>query len=446
VTDARLEWTNWAGDQKCSPAAIVRPGSLDEVIAAVTDARARDLTVRVAGAGHSFIDTVLTSGMLLSLERMNHVLEIDRDSGLVRVEAGISMRTLSARLDDEGLALPNLGDIDVQSLAGATATGTHGTGLRLQNMSAGIVSMELVRADGSVIEVSENDDADAWCAARVSIGALGIITTITLKTVPAFTLHAVDRPQPLIDVLENIDELAESNDHFEFYNFPYSDIALTRVNNRVEGPPQPRTLTKAWIDDVLIVNHLLALVCRTGRRLPWAIPRLNRLAPRLAGTSERVDRSYLIFSSRRDVRFTEMEYALPRAHAGRAVRAVRAIIEGNSFSVPLPLEVRFVAADDAYLSPAYGRETCYLAVHMFEGMEWNRFFRSVEAAMVELGGRPHWGKRHFLDAFSLSTMYPEWERFAAVRARLDPLGGFANAYVERVLGLRDDSIGRSLSF
>jgi L-gulonolactone oxidase len=372
--------------------------------------------------------------MLLSLDRMNKVLEIDRDAGMVRVEAGISLRTLSERLDDEGLALPNLGDIDVQSLAGAIATGTHGTGLRLQSMAAGIASMQLALADGSVIEVGENDDADVLRAASVSIGALGVITAVTLKTVPAFTLHAVDRPQPLFEVLENLDELAETNDHFEFYNFPYSDIALTRVNNRVDDPPRPRSRAKAWIDDVLIVNHLLALVCRTGRRFPRTITRLNRLAPRVAGTSERVDRSYLIFSSRRDVRFTEMEYALPRAQATRAVSAVREIVERNGFSVPLPMEVRFVAADEAWLSPAHDRETCYIAVHMFEGMEWGGFFRSVEAAMTDLGGRPHWGKRHFQDAASLSKMYPEWARFASVRARLDPEGRFTNAYVERVLG------------
>ena len=434
MRSTQVEWTNWAGDQTCNPAAIVRPASVEEVVDAMKQASERELTVRVAGAGHSFSDTVLTNGMLLSLEQMNRVLEIDRDSGLVRAEAGITLRELSERLDKEGLALPNLGDIDVQSLAGATATATHGTGIRLPNMSAGIVSMELALADGSIIEVNEKDDADAWRAARVSIGALGVITAMTLRTVPAFNLHAIDRPRPLLEVLENLDELTESNDHFEFYNFPYSDIALTRANNRVDGPPEPRSRSKAWIDDVLVVNHLLALVCRAGCRLPRMIPSLNRLAPRLAGTSERVDRSYRIFSSRRDVRFTEMEYALPRASAVSAVRAVREIVERNEFSVSLPLEVRFVAADDAFLSPAYGRETCYLAVHMFEGMAWDEYFKSVESALIALGGRPHWGKRHLRDAASLAPVYPEWNSFASVRARLDPQGRFTNSYVRLVLG------------
>ena len=164
------------------------------------------------------------------------------------------------------------------------------------------------------------------------------------------------------------------------------------------------------------------------------IPRLNRLASRLALPSERLDRSYLIFASRRDVRFTEMEYALPRAHAAAAVRAVRSIVDRNRFSVPLPMEGRFVSSDDAWLSPAFGRETCYIAVHMFEGMEWAGYFEAVEEAMSGFGGRPHWGKRHGQVAAGLSTLYPEWERFASVRHRLDPRGRFTNSYVERVLG------------
>ena len=397
-------------------------------------ARERDLVVRVAGAGHSFSEAVLTDGMLLSLDRMDRVLDIDGSAGMVRVQGGITLRALNERLQQEGLALPNLGDIDVQSLAGAVATATHGTGARLPNLSAGVVSLELALADGTTIEVNERDDADAWRAARVSIGALGVITALTLRTVPAFTLHAIDRPQPLGEVLDTLEELTDSNDHFEFYNFPHSGVALTRSNNRVDVPAQPRSRSREWFDDVFVVNHLLSLVCRTGRRLPGTIPRLNRLASRLAGTSERIDRSYLIFASRRDVRFTEMEYALPRENAAAGVRAVRELVERHRFSVPLPMEVRFVAADDALLSPAQGRASAYIAVHMFEGMDYQGYFRAVEEAMVSLGGRPHWGKRHWLEAGDLSELYPGWTQFASVRSRFDPGGRFTNAYVERVLG------------
>ncbi len=358
---------------------------------ALAHAGARDWTVRVAGAGHSFSEAVPTDGMLLSLARMNRILDVDPSSGLVRVEAGITLNGLSEALAEHGLALENLGDVDVQSLAGATSTATHGTGVRLPNLSASIHSIELVLASGERIEVDASDDPATLRAARVSLGALGVVTAMTLQAVPAFTLQAVDEPRPLLEVLAGLDELADSNDHFEFYTFPHSSLALTRTNNRVDAEPRPRTRARAWVGDVLLVNHAFGFLCRTGRRWPSMIPRLNRLAARAAGSSRRVDRSYRIFASPRRVRFTEMEYAIPRKHASEAVTEVRNLVEERGFDVPFPMEVRFVASDDAFLSPSFGRETCYLAVHMFEGMEWEPYFRAVEDVMDGFDGRPHWG-------------------------------------------------------
>jgi len=427
-------WRNWAGDQACSPAAVARPGSAAEVVEALDRAAGARYKVRVAGAGHSFSEAVLTDGMLISLERMKRVLDVDRDSGLVRVQAGIALRELNHALDAHGLAVENLGDIDAQSLAGATATATHGTGSRLRNLSASLVSVQLALADGSVTEVSEHDDPEAWRAARVSVGALGVITEATLQAVPAFTLEGVDAPMPLDDVLDRLDELADGSDHFELYNFPHSGLALTRTNRRVDVAPRARTRAREWAEDVLLRNHVFELACRVGRARPSLIPRVNRTVSRAAGYSRRVDRSHEIFASPRLVRFTEMEYAIPRAHAAAAVRAVRRAIEDRGLAVPFPLELRFVAGDDALLSPAAGRETAYLAVHMFGGMPWEPYFRAVEQIMDGLDGRPHWGKRHFQTAETLAPRYPEWGRFAAVRSRLDPSGRFSNRYVDRVLG------------
>ncbi len=427
-------WSNWAGDQTCRPAAVERPASRSELAAAIERAAGAGRTVRVAGAGHSFTDAVLTDGTLLTLERMNRVLDVDSKSGLVRVEAGITLGALSDVLYEHGLALENLGDIDVQSIAGATATATHGTGVGLRNLSAGLQSIELTLADGSALEVDESSDADAWRAARVSLGALGVVSAVTLQAVPAFTLEAVDAAAPLEETLELIDELADGNDHFEFFTFPHSPLALTRTNNRVDTPPQPRSRAGEWVSDILLRNHTFQAACVVGRARPSLIPRINRLVSRASGTTRRVDRSYRIFASPRRVRFTEMEYAIPRANAAQAVRAVRELVVQRGFHVPFPLEVRFVAADDAFLSPAAGRATCYLAVHMFRGMEWEPYFRATEEIMNGFGGRPHWGKRHFQTAQTLRARYPEWDRFAAVRARLDPGGRFSNAYVERVLG------------
>lgn len=426
-------WRNWAGDQACAPVAIEHPAGVEEVAAAVKRAGERDQTVRVAGAGHSFTDAVLTDGLLLSLERMDRVLDIDTNSGLVRVEAGITLHKLNEVLAANGLALPNLGDIDVQSIAGATATGTHGTGIRLPNLSAGLHSIELVLADGSRLEVGEETDPETWRAARISIGALGVVTAVTVRSVPTFILRGIDRPRPIEEVLEELDDLADSNDHFEFFTFPHSPLALTRTNNRVEEPARPRSKVGAWINDILVTNYAYGAFCRVGRRFPSTIPSLNRTVSRLAGKTVRVDRSDRIFASPRLVRFTEMEYAIPRARAPEAIRAVRRLVEERGFRVSFPLEVRFVAPDDAFLSPANGRETCYVAVHIYKGMQWAPYFRAVEEIMDALEGRPHWGKRHFQTSETLRPRYPDWDRFSRVRARLDPEGRFANDYVRRVL-------------
>ena len=310
-------WLNWTGDQICHPASVVAPTTADEVATAIAHAGERDWNVRVAGGGHSFSDAVPTDGVLLSLDRMDRVLDVDYSSGLVRVEAGIMLHALNEALAEQGLALENVGDIDVQSLAGAIATGTHGTGARLPNLSAGIHSLELVTASGEQIEVNASEDPDAWRAARLSLGALGVVTAMTLQAVPAFTLHAVDKPRPLDGVLARLNELADSNDHFEFYTFPHSTLALTRTNNRVNDAPRPRSRMSEWVNDTLLVNHAFGLVCRTGRRWPSMIPKLNRFAARAAGSSERVDRSDRIFASPRRVRFTEIEYAIPREYEPR---------------------------------------------------------------------------------------------------------------------------------
>ncbi|HEY4450446.1 MAG TPA: D-arabinono-1,4-lactone oxidase [Solirubrobacteraceae bacterium] len=427
-------WRNWAGDEACTPAAIAHPASSEELTVAIEGAAQAGLRVRVAGAGHSFSDIACTDGLLLKLDRMAEVIDVERSSGLVRVQGGITIRALNRRLSAHGLALENLGDIDAQSIAGAIATATHGTGARLGNIPSQVRALTLMLADGSVLECSAERDRELFRAARVGLGALGVITEVTLQCVPAFTLRGVDAPASLARTLERFEELALGNDHFEFYAFPHADTALTRTNNRTDETPRPRSRASAHLNDVLLTNHAFGLVCRLGRRRPQRIPQLNRLVTRVAARSERLESSAAIFASPRLVRFTEMEYALAREHTPQAVTRVLEMIPRRGFAVPFPIEVRTVAGDDALLSPSGARASGYVAVHMFEGMAWEPYFRAVEEIMLELGGRPHWGKRHFQSAADLRPRYPEWDRFQAIRARLDPDGRFANAWTERVLG------------
>ncbi len=429
-----VQWRNWCGDEHCHPAAIVHPGSIEEIAATLERAVREGQRVRVAGAGHSFSDIACSDGLLIVLDCFQRVLDLDRQSGLVRVQAGITIAQLNAHLAAHGLAMENLGDIDAQSIAGAISTATHGTGALLRNIPSQVVELTLVLADGSTLVCSEDRDPELLRAARVGLGALGVVAEVTLGCVPAFTLCGIDAPAPLQETIERFDELTRANEHFEFYVFPHATTALTRTNNRTEESPRPRGRVAEYTNDVLLTNRTFEMFCRIGQRLPSHIPEINRIVTRLAGSSKRIDRSDRVFASPRLVRFTEMEYALPREHTTQAVRRVLEAIEQYDFAVPFPIEVRTVAADDALLSTAEGRDSGYVAVHMYRGMPWRPYFEAVERIMDALDGRPHWGKRHFQTAATLRGRYPGWDRFQALRARLDPHGLFTNAWTERVLG------------
>ena len=427
-------WRNWAGDQQCVPAAVEHPGSVEELRAAIGRAAGAGRSARVTASGHSFTDIACTDGTMIRMERMNRVLDLDREAGLAKVEAGIVIRDLSERLAAEGLALENLGDIDVQTVSGAISTATHGTGERFGNISSQVEAIELVTADGTLVECSRESDPELWRAARVGLGSLGAIASLTFRVVPAFTIRRDDHPLPLEDALARIDELAAANDHFEFYVFPHTRTALCRESKHVDGPPEPRGRASEFLLETVLENQALAALCQVGKRFPGRIPAINRLITRTLGGSVKTDQSYKVFSTRRLVRFTEMEYAIPRADGPQALRRVLDMIERRGFAVPFPIEYRVVAPDDAYLSTAYERATVYIAVHMYRGMVWEPYFRAVEAIMDDYDGRPHWGKRHFQKAATLAPRYPEWDRFQAIRARLDPDGLFQNEYAQRVLG------------
>jgi L-gulono-1,4-lactone dehydrogenase len=418
-------WTNWARDQRCAPERIERPAGEDELAAVVAAAE----RVKVVGAGHSFTDIACTDGVMVDLTRMNRVLAVEGHD--VTVEAGITIRDLAPALAARGLALENQGDVDPQTVAGAISTATHGTGGRFGNLSSRVVGMQVVTASGSVVELRDGDDL---LAGRASLGALGAVVSITLRCVPAFRIHRVDEPRPLDDVLARFDGLVDGNDHFELFVFPHTRTALTLTSERTDRAARPAGPLKAFVRDVLFENAALELACRAGRLVPGAIPTINRLVTGALSRAEHLDESYTVYANRRSVRFTEMEYAIPREHVSEALERVLALIERRRLPVGFPIEVRTAAPDDALLSTAQGRATGYIAVHQYRGMEFESYFRGVEAIMDEYGGRPHWGKRHYQTAPTLRPRYPGWDRFVAVRDRLDPERKFENEYLRRVLG------------
>ena len=427
-----MRWSNWTGDQRCAPAAYDEPASEPELIDAIGRARAHGLRVRAVGTGHSFNDAALTDGHMISLRRLKRVIDADRASGLVEVEAGISLHELGPALADRGLAMENLGDVDAQSLAGALATATHGTGAGFRNLSAQVAALRLVSADGSAVTCSADEDPELFRAARVGLGALGVVSSVTLRCVPLYTLRRVDEQRPLGEVLDRLEELADAHERFELFTFPYSGLALTRTTERTGGAPRVRR--GEAVRDVLLENAALGAFCRAGRALPRLVPAIDRAVGRLATGGERVYLSYRIYANPRLVHFTEMEYAVPREAGAEVVRAVLDLVERRRLPILFPLEVRFAAGDDGFLSPAHDRDSCYVAVHQYRGMEFETYFRAVEAIMDEHGGRPHWGKRHYQSAATLEPKYPEWGRFAGMRDRLDPDRLFENDYTRRVLG------------
>jgi L-gulonolactone oxidase len=319
----------------------------------------------------------------------------------------------------------------MQSLAGAISTATHGTGLNYPNLSAQVHALRIVTAGGQITTV---DGGDELRPARVAIGSLGVISTVTLKCVPSYSLKRIDEPLPLEETLDTMNERVESDEHWEFFTFPYTGVAFTRSTNRTGEPPDPPSRVASFLKDVVAENAVLGAICRAGKLMPAAVPSLNRLLPKLASRDVRTDRGDRVFANQRLVKFTEMEYAIPREHGADAVRRILDLIESRRLPITFPLEVRFAGPDDALLGPSYGRESCYVAVHVYRGTAFESYFRGVETIMASYGGRPHWGKRHYATAAQLRDRYPEWDTFQAVRARLDPDGVFANDYTRRVLG------------
>jgi L-gulono-1,4-lactone dehydrogenase len=432
-------WRNWAGNQASAPLAVERPATEARLAEIVRDAAAAGRRVKAVGAGHSFTGIACTDGVLVDLRDYAGVVAHDPAARTVTVEAGITLADLSEVLAQRGLALENMGDIDRQSIAGAVSTSTHGTGSRFGSLATQVVGLRLVTAAGDVLECSPAANPDVFDMARVGLGALGLLSTVTLRCSPAFNLHAVEEAVPVDDVLADFDGFMDQTDHVEFYWVPHTRWALTKANTRTDEPPRPRTRTKEWLDDVALANLAFGALCRVGRRFPRAIPRLSRLVPS-TGRIDYIDRSDRVFTSPRYVRFVEMEYAVARAAVPDALNGVRRLVDRLGTPISFPVEVRVTAGDDISLSTATGRDTGYIAVHVYRGTPYDAYFSGVEAIMDDHGGRPHWGKVHFQRADQLADRYPRWSEFQAVRRRLDPDGMFTNPYLDRVLGPLDRAL------
>ncbi|MCX5292494.1 MULTISPECIES: D-arabinono-1,4-lactone oxidase [unclassified Streptomyces] len=427
-------WRNWGGNVTARPAREVAPASVEELSAAVRKAAEDGLTVKAVGTGHSFTSIAATDGVLIRPQLLTGIRKIDRDAMTVTVEAGTPLKRLNMALAREGLSLTNMGDIMEQTVSGATSTGTHGTGRESASIAAQITGLELVTADGSVLSCSEKENPEVFAAARIGLGALGIVTAITFAVEPVFLLTAREEPMPFDRVLAEFDELWAENEHFEFYWFPHTGSTNTKRNNRSAGPEKPVSPVTGWFEDEFLSNGVFQVAQWVGRTAPATVPTIARISSKALSARTYTDIPYKVFTSPRRVRFVEMEYAVPREALAETLRELKAMIDRSRLRISFPVEVRTAPADDITLSTASGRESAYVAVHMFKGTPYQAYFTAAERILTAHEGRPHWGKVHTRDAEYFSGVYPRFGEFTALRDRLDPDRRFQNDYLRRVLG------------
>jgi L-gulonolactone oxidase len=427
-------WRNWGGNVSARPAREVAPASVDELAEAVRRAAEDGLRVKAVGTGHSFTSIAATDGVMIRPHLLTGIRRIDRDAMTVTVEAGTPLKRLNVALAREGLSLANMGDIMEQTVSGATSTGTHGTGRDSASIAAQIKGLELVTADGSVLTCSEKENPEVFAAARIGLGALGVVTAITFAVEPVFLLTAREEPMPFERVLADFDELWAENEHFEFYWFPHTGSTNTKRNNRSAGPARPVGRLQGWFDDEFLSNGVFQAANWVGRAVPATIPAIARISSKALSARTYTDIPYEVFTSPRRVRFVEMEYAVPREAVVETLRELKAMVDRSGLRISFPVEVRTAPADDITLSTASGRDSAYIAVHMFRGTPYRAYFTAAERIFTAHEGRPHWGKVHTRDAEYFAGVYPRFGEFTALRDRLDPDRRFQNDYLRRVLG------------
>lgn len=421
-------WRNWSGRVECEPKKTFHPSSEDEIEWLVQDLHQTGGKLRVAGSGHSFSNLVETEATLVSLDEYTGILNMDPEAQSATVRAGTPLSKLGAELHSHGLATSNLGDIDKQTLAGAISTGTHGTGINFGVLSTQLSEIRLMTPGEGWIECSPEQNPEIFRAAQVSLGALGILAELTLDLEEHYRLREGVRKRSVEEVLKDIEELRDENRHFEFFWFPGTDTALVKTLNETDEPISE----DGGLLGETVENALFETLCRTGTWVPSLAPVLNRIAARGADERTAVGPPHEIFPTERSVRFNEMEYGVPAEDGPAVFRELRNWIESEHPEVQFPVEYRYVQGDDIPLSPAYGNDRAFLAVHKYHRKPYEQFLRGAEEIFKKYDGRPHWGKIHYRTAEELRNLYPEWETFRSVRRKLDPEGIFLNRHLEEL--------------
>ncbi len=425
-----IPWRNWSGAQSCLPAARLAPKNLDELTSAIQQAPGR---IRPVGSAHSFSALVPTDGTLLSLSYFSGLLDHDGKTLQAEFGAGTPMSRMGVPLRDIGQALPNMADIDYQTLAGAIATSTHGTGKTFQSCSAQVCAMQLVTANGEVLDCDRQRHPEVFSAARVSLGALGVATRIRLQNRPAYRLREHQWIARTEELLEDLDKNTRENQHWEMLVVTHSDYALSIALNETNDPPTPPISPEEEGGNEFV--NLIEKLDKYASDFPDLRRTLLNSLRHLASFEDRVGDSFDIYANVRTVRFNEMEYSVPAEHGPACLREILKLIEDKDLRTWFPIEYRYVKADDIALSMFEGRDSCSISVHQHYQLDHHNFFAAIEPIFWKYNGRPHWGKLHSLNARTLQTLYPRWREFVEVRQALDPHGRFLNAHLASILGV-----------
>ncbi|MDQ0273263.1 D-arabinono-1,4-lactone oxidase [Cytobacillus purgationiresistens] len=424
-------WKNWAGTSESTPLKIIYPTTIEEVTELVSKAKAEKKKIRVVGAGHSFTHLAHTTDWLLSLDGLKGIESIDTDKETVTVFAGTRLYEIGSLLGEKGYAQENLGDINVQSIAGAVSTGTHGTGLQFGNISTQVLEVTFVSGSGEIVALSVEKDPEFFKACLVSLGMLGIIVKIKLKMIQS-PVYVYKSDKVKFHVLEEkLNDYIYNNRHFEFFLFPYTDTVQVKTMNITSEKPQSLRWHK--LNSLVLENYLFYVISEVCRIFPKTSAFFSRLSAKAIGKETIRAESHELFATPRKVRFREMEYSIPLAYFLPALREIRQTIEEKKYHVHFPIECRTVKADDIWLSPSYKRDSAYIAFHMYKGMPYDTFFIDMENIMKKYDGRPHWGKMHKRTADELFHLYPRLYDFLVFRQKQDPDDLFLNPYLRQLL-------------
>ncbi|MEM6317812.1 MAG: D-arabinono-1,4-lactone oxidase [Bacteroidota bacterium] len=426
---------NWSGTVHWNPKEIAYPTTEAEVQQIVLRAANNRQKVRVIGTGHSFTALCQTDDILISLDNYQGLISVNKDLEQATVKAGTKLNYLGELLFKEGLAMENLGDIDVQSIAGTISTGTHGTGAQFGTISTQVCGLRFVNGKGEIVDCSPTNNPELFKAAQVSMGLLGVITEVTLQCVPAYKLHLEVCGEDMHHVLDTLDQNLQDNRNFEFYWFPYTEKVASKRTNLVEKDEVDKVTFFNYWTEYVMENYAFKLVCEFARLFPARSQAVSRFTADLISKTTKILHSHKVYATPRLVKFREMEYNVPAEAYQEVWKDVVRTFERRKFPIHFPLENRWVKGDDLLMSPAYGRDSAYIACHVYKDKDHRPYFTAMEEIFRNYGGRPHWGKMNTLTGVDVATMYPEFPTFLKHRAEQDPDNLFLTPYLHQLLGI-----------